>query len=264
MTGSPFDVSGQVVIVTGSSRGVGYAIARMFLAHGAHVVINGLDGQETHQAYATLSAELPRATETQLRVAAAPGDVSDPATAQALIDNARTTFGGLSTVVCNAGIDIIKDAVDYTPAEWDRLTRVNLRGSFLPAQAAARHWIDDDDRGGCVIFISSIAGSAGIPGLAPYSATKAALDQLARSLAVEWAADGIRVNAVAPGYVENVMAGVTVHGDSATQERIRRSTPLGRRAALEEVAAPVVFLASPAAAYITGATVAVDGGYTAR
>jgi len=103
-----------------------------------------------------------------------------------------------------------------------------------------------------------------VGGLAPYGASKGGVDQLVRNLAVEWAPHGIRVNAVAPGYVANVMAGVTVHADPATEERIRTFTPLGRRATVEEIAAPFVFLASPAATYITGGVLAVDGGYTAQ
>jgi NAD(P)-dependent dehydrogenase (short-subunit alcohol dehydrogenase family) len=161
-------------------------------------------------------------------------------------------------VVCNAGIDIIKPAVDYTPDEWDRILAVNLRGAFLPAQAAARHWIARG-QSGSVTMTSSIAGQVGIPTLAPYAASKGGINQLVRTLAAEWAAHGIRVNAVAPGYVANIMDNVTFHDE----QRITTFTPLGRRATVDEIAAPYAFLASPAATYITGAVLPTDGGYTA-
>lgn len=111
---------------------------------------------------------------------------------------------------------------------------------------------------------SSIAGTIGIPTLAPYAASKGGINQLVRTLAVEWATNDIRVNAVAPGYVANVMDGVTAHSDPLSDERIRAFTPLRRRATVDEIAAPYAFLAAPAASYITGSILGVDGGYTAH
>ena len=253
-----YDISGTVAVITGGSRGIGLAIARHFLSHGARVIVGGLDILETESAVQELAKEAGRGS-----VAAQPGDVSHPDTARALIAAAFDQFGRLDTLVCNAGIDIIKPAVDYDSDEWERILAVNLRGAFLPAQQAARAWID---RGHCgsVIMTSSVAARAGIAGLAPYGASKGGIDQLVRTLAVEWARHGIRVNAVAPGYVNNVMAGVEIHSDPATEERIRAFTPLGRRATVDEIAGPFIFLASPAAAYITGAVLAVDGGYSAQ
>lgn len=253
-----FNISNTVVVVTGASRGIGFAIARHFLAHGANVVIGGIDPTETEEAVARLDSGVGTGKVTGLA-----GDISTPDAAKALVDIAYERFGRLDTLVGNAGIDIIKPAVSYLTDEWDRILDVNLRGAFLPAQMAARAWIELGQKGS-VVLTSSIAAKAGIVGLAPYGASKGAIDQLVRNLAVEWAEHDIRVNAVAPGYVDNVMAGVVVHSDPATEERIRTFTPLRRRATVDEIAAPFVFLASPAASYITGAVLAVDGGYTAQ
>lgn len=251
-----FDVSGDAVVVTGGSRGIGLAIARQFLSCGARVAIGGIDLAEVGLATEELVSSY--GPNNIFGIAA---DISDPDAAEDLVNAAFRQFGRLDTVVANAGIDIIKPAIDYTVEEWDRVLDTNLRGAFFPAQAAAKRWIAQSYQGS-IIFTSSIAAKAGVAGLAPYGASKGGIDQLVRNLAVEWAPHGIRVNAIAPGYVDNVMAGVTVHADPETEQRIRTFTPMGRRATVDEIAAPFVFLASPAASYITGAVLAVDGGYT--
>ena len=254
------DVQGTVAVITGTSRGIGFAIARHFLAHGAQVVISGIDAEETTSAANALKREFG-----EDQVASYAGDVSQTETAETLVAFAHDQFRRIDSLVCNAGIDIIKPATDYSVDEWDRILAVNLRGVFLPAQKVASGWIGAGKRGGSITLTSSIAAKAGIAGLAPYGASKGAIDQLVRNLAIEWARHGIRVNAIAPGYVENIMAGVTnVHANPETEARIRTFTPMGRRATVDEIAAPFVFLASPAAAYITGAVLAVDGGYTAQ
>lgn len=252
-----FDLTGQTAVVTGSSRGIGYAIARTLLTQGASVVINGFDDAESRSAL----DDLARHCADDARVTAVSGNVSDPAACAELIRASISTFGTLNHVVCNAGIDIIKPAVEYTPDEWDKVLAVNLRGAFLPAQAAARHWIAEGQPGS-VTMTSSIAGSVGVPTLAPYSASKGGINQLVRTLAAEWAIHGIRVNAVAPGYVANIMDGVA-HDEPASDLRIGTFTPMGRRATVNEIAAPYAFLASPAASYVTGSILATDGGYTA-
>lgn len=254
-----FDVTGTCVVITGASRGIGFAIANQFMEHGANIVIGGLDVSETAAAVLCLTSK----SGDKDAVKGLAGDISQPDQANALIDAASQWFGRIDTLVCNAGIDIVKSATSYESAEWDRILDVNLRGAFLPAQAAARRWIERSQIGS-IVMTSSIAARAGVKGLAPYSASKGAIEQLVRNLAVEWAEYGIRVNAVAPGYVDNVMDGVEIHSDPGMEERIRIFTPMRRRAKVDEIAGPYLFLASPAASYVTGATLAVDGGYTAQ
>jgi NAD(P)-dependent dehydrogenase (short-subunit alcohol dehydrogenase family) len=253
-----FDLTDKCVLITGSSRGIGLTIASEFIEAGACVFVTGIDESETAAAVEDLKS-LPGAAHRAYGQAA---DLTIDDQRSGLLSVALGTIGLPDVLVLNAGIDIIKPALDYTVSEWTRIMDVNASSSFFLAQAVGRRWIDAG-RAGSIVMTSSIAGSVGIPTLAPYAASKGAINQMVRTLAVEWAPHDIRVNAVAPGYVETIMDGVTAHDDVESDRRIRQFTPLGRRATSREIAGPVLFLASPAANYITGSVLAVDGGYTA-
>nr|WP_317110734.1 SDR family NAD(P)-dependent oxidoreductase [Chroococcidiopsis sp. SAG 2025] len=249
-----FSVAGKVVCITGSSRGLGKAIARGFAERGAKVVISSWN-------LAELETTRDEFRSQGLEVYAVEVDVSKRDSCQQLIDRTIEHYGAIDVLICNAGIDIIKPAEQYEAEEWDKIIDINLRGYYFCAQFAAQQMLD---RGtGSIIMTSSIAGAVGIPGLVPYAASKGGINQMVRTMAVEWAQKGVRVNAVAPGYIDNTMVDVEYDENDPYQQRVTRFTPMGRRGKVEEFLGAYIFLASDAASYITGEVLYVDGGYHA-
>jgi NAD(P)-dependent dehydrogenase (short-subunit alcohol dehydrogenase family) len=251
-----FDLTGKVAVVTGSGRGLGRAIAYGLADCGASVVACS---RRVEEAEATATAIRSAGGQSvALRV-----DTSDRASCEALFAATVGEFGQLDVLVNNAGIDIIDPAEEVTDDAWGQVVGINLTGYWHCAQLAGRQMLTQPT-GGSIINNSSIAGRVGIHGLAAYSAAKGGVDQITRVLAVEWARRGVRVNSVAPGYFDNVMAGATAeHARADKQQQVLTFTPMGRRGRPEELVGPVVFLASDAASYVTGAILYVDGGYTA-
>jgi NAD(P)-dependent dehydrogenase (short-subunit alcohol dehydrogenase family) len=249
-----FDVSGRTVVISGSSRGLGKALAGCFGALGANVVISSHEAEEldeTRQEFEDLG----------YKVVAKAADVRKEDEVQALIASAVEHFGQIDVMICNAGTDIIKPAETYEVDEWEHVLSINVRGYYLCAKAAAQHMLPQ--RRGSIVMTSSIAGSLGVPGLTPYAVSKGGANQLVRTMAVEWADRNVRVNAVAPGYINNFMKGVHVDLDTPYQRRAMGHTPMGRRGELSEYFGPYVFLASDASSFVTGEIVYVDGGYHA-
>lgn len=249
-----FSIANKVTCIAGSSRGLGKAIARGFAERGAKVAIAAWNLDE-------LEATRREFQLQGLEVRAVGVDVSNRDECKYLVEQTVEHYGAIDTMICNAGIDIIKPAEQYEVEEWDKILNINLRGYYFCAQFAAQHMLDRGS--GSIIMTSSIAGAVGIPGLVPYAASKGGIDQLVRTMAVEWAQRGIRVNAIAPGYIDNMMAGVEYNENDPYQQRVTAFTPMGRRGKVEEFVGAYIFLASDAASYITGEVLYVDGGYHA-
>lgn len=249
-----FSVENKVVCISGSSRGLGKAIAQGFAERGAKVLISSWDSEE-------LDSAEQEFLEQGLAVESVVLDVRNQSDCQRFVSTAIERHGTLDVMVCNAGTDIIKPAEKYKENEWDKILDINLRGYYFCAQFAAQHMLSAGR--GSIIMTSSIAGSAGIPGLVPYAASKGGINQLVRTMGVEWAQQGVRVNGVAPGYIENIMANVEFDADDPYQRRAVTFTPMGRRGNVNEFLGAYLFLASEASSYITGEILYVDGGYHA-
>lgn len=253
MAGNPFSLECRVAVVTGGASGIGLASARALGEAGARVVV--LDRGEV--AAETVSELGPDAFAVQ-------ADVSDEASLEAAFAEVMARVGRIDVLVNSAGIAIRRPAVELSVADWEKVVAVNMTGSFLAARITARHMIEGGIAG-AIVSVSSIMGFSG-GGLYPnisYQTTKGAIVNMTRALAVEWAPNGIRVNAVAPTYVNTPFIAPLV-ADPALVARIEAMTPLRRLAEPEEVAAAILFLASPAASMITGHTLPVDGGFLAQ
>jgi NAD(P)-dependent dehydrogenase (short-subunit alcohol dehydrogenase family) len=248
-----FSVQDQVVCITGSSRGLGKTLARAFAEHGAKVILTSFNKPELQQTFEELKQE-------NLPVEAIPCDVSRTGDCKNLIAKTIEKFGKIDTCICNAGTDIIKPATEYSEEEWDKILDVNLRGAYMCAKYAAIEMIPR--KSGNIIMTSSIAGQFGVAGLAPYAASKGAINLLVKTMAVEFQPHNIRVNAIAPGYLNNIMDGVIFDENDPYQKRIIDRTLMGRRGNLEEFIGPYLFLASNASSYVTGQIIGVDGGYS--
>lgn len=247
--------SEQVALVTGAGMGIGYAICRALAQGGAMVALNDLDSTLATQAAAAINAEL--GTE---RVIGYGGDVADVPNVRATVADLVTRFGRLDICVANAGISLFHGFLDYEPHMFDRVMGVNLRGSFFTAQAAARVMIERKT-GGRIVLMSSVAGIQAISGLSAYGISKAGLQMLARSLAFDLGPHQITVNAVCPGATVTERTRL----ETTNYEQDWASVISTQRACtVEDIAAAVLFLASPEARQITGQSLLVDGGWTLR
>lgn len=238
---------GQVALVTGAARGIGKAIAAKLAAEGATVIINDILKHELEQAVAGGAGR-----------EAIVADVSVRAEVQAMVDRVVNTFGKLDILVNNAGVEPKASLLEMTDEQWNRTIAVNLNGVFLGTQIAARHMVARG-QGGRIIQISSIAAKNFLPNCANYCASKAGVNGFTREAARELAPYGITVNAVCPGVIETEMT-AAARANPAMMEKWMREIPARRLGQAEEVAAFVAFLASPAAAYITGQSLNIDGG----
>ncbi|HEX4991709.1 MAG TPA: 3-oxoacyl-[acyl-carrier-protein] reductase [Rubrobacteraceae bacterium] len=242
---------GRVAIVTGGSRGIGRAVALRLAAEGANVAISYRSNDDAAQE----TAEAVR--EAGVECAVFKGDVASPEDVQVLFEGVRGTFGRLDILVNNAGVTRDNLLMRMKEEEFDEVLRTNLGGTYLCTRAALRPMIRA--RWGRIVNVSSVVGLVGNAGQANYAASKAGIIGFTKSVAREVAQRGITANAVAPGYVETELTGSLPEN---VKEAIRTQVPMGRFGEAEEVAEVVTFLAGEGAGYVTGQTIAVDGGMT--
>ena len=240
-----FDLTGKIAVVTGSSRGLGYAIAEAMIAHGATVIVSSESAEDT----AAAAAELGTIGITC--------DVSDDAATKALVAQMVERFGGIDILVSNAGIQGGPSADPLDMTVFDRVIAVNLRSMALLTKHALPHMAGRS--GASVILMSSISSIRGNARIDAYALAKAGVSQLARNIAVQWGPMGVRANAIAPGLIDTRLAD-HLKADKAFMERRMQMTPLRRMGQPEEIAGVAVFLAAPASGFVNGQVIVADGG----
>lgn len=255
MSNGLFNLNDKVAVVTGAGRGIGRTLALGLGRHGADVVVVSRTAAEIEEVAHELSAMGRRS----LALAA---DTSRKADVERMVSKTVDSLGRIDVLVNNAAMSLgYKSAMDFTEPEWETILGTNLTGYFLTAQAVGRRMLAQ--RSGSVVMNSSIAGSVAIAGLAPNASAKGGVNQLVRTLALEWAPYGVRVNALSPGYIRGPSIRTEKMAGDARERFVNSRTPLGRRGEPEELVGPCVFLASAASSYVTGIILAVDGGWTA-
>ncbi len=248
-----FDLDGKTAVITGSSRGIGRAIAEAMAGCGAKVVISSRKQEACEETAAAIRAAGGEADAIACHV-------GDKAQLQTLVDKTHARFGGIDILVNNVGVNpVLGPLTELSDEAFDRVIASNVRSALwlsslvLPEMAARKD--------GAVILLSSIAAFRGSAGIGAYGIAKAAVNQLARGLACEWGAANIRVNAIAPGLIKTDFARALWEDDDRVRRRIAE-TPLGRLGTASDVAGAAVLLASPAGSFITGQTIVIDGGVT--
>ena len=253
MARHPFDLTGKLALVTGGGSGLGLAIAGGFAAAGARVVINGRD-------QAKLDAAMESLAEAGHAVSVSAFDVTDEAAVAKSVAEIETSIGDIDILVNNAAMNQRKALVDFELDEWRRLLATNTDGPFLLTRAVLRGM--QSRRSGKIINICSLASDIGRPNIVPYAVSKGALKMMTRALAVEVAQFNVQVNGIAPGFFKTEMNAPLI-ANREFSAWVEKRTPAGRWGDPSEIAGAAVFLASPAADYVSGHLLYVDGGFSA-
>lgn len=248
------ELDGRVALVTGGGRGIGRAAALGLSRAGAHVIVAARTERQ-------LTAVVDEITSTGGDAGYVVCDVTQEADVDAMVSAALAKYGRLDILVNNSGIVGSAPLLDMEPSDWDSVMAVNLRGTYLATRAAGRHFVAQG--GGKVINMASTYAMKGVPTLAAYSASKAAVIAFTKSMAVEWARHNIQVNALAPGYIATDLH-AHVRDDAAMMASILRAIPARRVGDPSELVPWLLLLAGPASDFVTGATIVIDGGQNAR
>ena len=249
-----FDLSGRRALITGSTRGIGLALAGGLGRAGASIVLNGRD-------VAALDAAVTSLADQDIAATAKTFDVTDSTSVATAVDAIEAEQGPIDILVNNAGMQHRRALEDFPEEAWHRLMRTNLDSAFFVGQAVARHMIRR--KRGAIINIGSVQSELGRPGIAPYAASKGGLKMLTKGMAIDWGKHGIRVNGLNPGYFKTELNAALVK-DAAFSDWLTKRTPLGRWGEVEELVGAAVFLASDAASFVTGHILFVDGGVTSQ
>lgn len=247
-----FSVKDQVVLVSGGSRGIGKAIATGFAERDAHVVITGRRTESVEAAASSIAGGNP--------ITPIACDVANRAEIERLVEEVIDRFGRIDTLINVAGVNRRKPALEVTEDDYDFVTGINLKGAFLLSQAVGRHMVERG--GGSQINIASLNTDRPLINVLPYAMSKAGMGHMTRGLAAEWGPHGVRVNAIAPGFILTDLT-QKLWSDPQMQSWGTANTPLRRLGRPEDMVGTAVFLASDAAAFLTGQVLYVDGGFTA-
>ena len=245
---SAFNLNGQVALITGGGTGLGFGMAKCLVASGAKVILVGRRQEELVKACVALGKNS----------FALVGDVTKLETIPALVQHGNKLAGPISILINNAGIHLKKDAVETSDAEFAAVMQTHVFGAFALTREVARGMIERKD--GSIIFTASMASLFGINKVVAYAAAKSAYIGLVRTLAVEFGASGVRVNAIAPGWIHSEMSAKALAGDPARKAKILGRTPLNRLGDADDIGWAAVYLCSPAAKFVTGTVLPVDGG----
>lgn len=243
-----FRLDGEVALITGGGSGLGYAMAKRCVEAGAQVVICG----RRKELLAHSCEEIGPACQYEIF------DVTKTESVSHLVQSVRSRLGDPTILINNAGINMKKPALEFSDEEMDLILRTHVHGAFALTREVAASMLE---RGkGSILFIASMASYIGLSQVVPYAAGKSAVLGMVRTLANEWSAQGVRVNAIAPGFIETPMVQKALQGDADRRNRVLLRTPMGKLGEPDDIAYAAVYLCSPAAKYVTGTTLVVDGG----
>lgn len=250
---SIFDLTGKTALVTGSSQGIGLALARGLAQHGAKVVLNGRNAEK-------LEAAVRQIRNENLLAEACAFDVTDAEACASALAEREGSHGPIDILINNAGMQFRAPLEDFPTDEWDKLLKTNVSSAFFVSRAVVAGMIAR--RQGKIINIASVQSELARPGIAPYTATKGAIRNLTKGMCTDWAKHGLQINAIAPGYFKTPLNSALVESTEFS-EWLQKRTPAGRWGEVDELVGAAVFLSSAASSFINGHTLFVDGGITA-